>query len=82
MRCVRYDILVVTLRFSHVFGVFAPGNEIAYASKLAKLATKKRKYEHLCDSDSCTLSDFWEFVYFVMEPVKEFSRSHSVLRGI
>ena len=40
MRCVRYDILVVTLRFSHVFGVFASGNEIAYASKLAKLATK------------------------------------------
>ena len=52
MRCVRYDILVATLRLSHVFDVFfvkcgvsvtkpfASGNEIAHASKLTKLATK------------------------------------------
>ena len=77
MRCVRFHILVVTLRFSHVLGVFvvkcgvsvtkpfAPGNEIAYASKLAKLATQVSTNIltlALCDSDSYKLCEFWEFV--------------------
>ena len=86
MRCVRYDILVVRLRLSHVFDVFvvkfgvsvtkrfASGNEIAHGSKLAKLATKvSTKILNTCVTVTIVSSlIFWSLCVLLWSQLKNF----------